>query len=139
MTAIETVEAFLDAYFAQDVARALSLVTDGFGWLNMALPKARIEGREMFGLVMSRPNLGMHLPLKRAHHDTRNWLEGDGLLMHERIDYLEFEPGALAIPCAAVFRVAAGRVAEWRDYYDIGGYLRFMAAHGIAIDTSAWF
>ena len=135
----DLVEGFLHAYFHGDAGTVLASVTDDFTWINLALPRATVQGREALAAKLAAPNLGLPAPLEAAEHDTTLVLESDGRLMHERVDRLRFKGEWVEIPCAAAFELRDGRISVWRDYYDIGHVLRFFDRIGISIDTSHWW
>ena len=135
----ENVERFLHAYFHGDADTVMACVTDDFEWINVALPRAATRGRASLAAKLAVPDLGLPLPLEGADHDTTLVLEHGERLMHERIDRLRFAGDVLEIPCAAAWEFAGGRIARWRDYYDIGVVVRFFAGLGHPLDTSKWW
>jgi len=135
----ELVERCLNAYFHSDPETVLASVTDDFEWVNVALPMATIRGRTALEAKLAVPDLGLPLPLEAADHDTTLVLEDGDRLMHERVDRLTFSARTLIIPCAAAWEIRSGRIAVWRDYYDIGVVLRFFAGIGRPLDTSRWW
>ncbi|MEB3071679.1 limonene-1,2-epoxide hydrolase family protein [[Mycobacterium] vasticus] len=139
MNALQTVEAFLDAYWSQDHDRTLSLVTEDFSWPNLALPLSSIDSRAALGELLVHQNMGFPEPIEAGHHDTVNALVDNGLVLHERVDHWVLRGTAMNCPCCAVFQVVDGKVALWRDYYDIGYVLRQFESVGIKADTSQWF
>lgn len=55
-------------------------------------------------------------------------LFGDGdLVMCERIDRTKTTQGEVDLPCCGVFQMESGQIKLWRDYFDMGTYLRAMA------------
>ncbi|MGE2833995.1 limonene-1,2-epoxide hydrolase family protein [Mycobacterium sp. SMC-4] len=48
-----------------------------------------------------------------------------GLVFNERTDVMRFKDGrTLALPVAGVFEIADGRIAAWRDYFDMATVTR---------------
>jgi limonene-1,2-epoxide hydrolase len=139
MNALQTVEAFLSAYWSMDHQRTLGLVTDDFAWPNLALPKASIDSRERMREVLIDRNMGFPEPIEHGHHETLNAVAENGLVLHERVDYWTLRGRDMSCPCCAVFRIRDGKVSLWRDYYDIGHVIRQFEAVGIRVDTSQWF
>ncbi len=41
------------------------------------------------------------------------------IVMNERIDYFQFEGRELALPIAGVFELRDGKIASWREYFDL--------------------
>ncbi|MCK9541451.1 MAG: nuclear transport factor 2 family protein [Novosphingobium sp.] len=139
MSRAECAERFLHAYFHGDAQTVMDCVTDDFTWVNIALPKATVTGRAALAAKLAVPNLGLPLPLEGADHDTTLAMEQGDRLMHERVDRLRFAGETLEIPCAAAWEFRDGRIAAWRDYYDIGVVVRFFGRIGHPLDTSAWW
>lgn len=139
MSNTELVERFLHAYFHGDAQVVMDSVTDDFEWVNVALPMATVRGKAALGAKLAVPNLGLPLPLEGADHDTTLVVERDDFLMHERVDRLRFAGQEMQIPCAAAWQFRDGRIAVWRDYYDIGVVLRFFERIGHPLDTSKWW
>lgn len=139
MSAKAMIERFLHAYFHGDTATVLDSVTDDFEWINVALPLATIKGREVLAAKLALPDLGLPLPLEGASHTTSLVLEQGDRVMHERVDRLTLAGQTVAIPCAAAFNLRDGKIAAWRDYYDIGIVLRFFEGIGHPLDTTGWW
>lgn len=44
-------------------------------------------------------------------------------VMNERVDWIELQGGKkAALPVMAAFEIKAGKIAVWRDYYDMGSF-----------------
>lgn len=136
---MDLVERFLHAYFAGDADTVLESVCDDFLWINIALPMATTQGRHALAAKLNVPNLGLPLTLEAAGHTTSLAMQQGCVLMHERVDCLRFAGEELEIPCAAAFEFRDGKIAVWRDYYDIGVILRFFERIGHPLDTSHWW
>ncbi len=140
-TAVGAVEGFLDAYWSGDVDQALAACTEDFVWLNTALPKQRLEGHAALTELMTEQAMGFPEPIEPGsggHRTVTSAVRGDTVL-HERVDYWDLRGTHMELACCAVWTVREGRVSRWRDYYDIGAFLRQLAAVGIEIDTAAWW
>ena len=139
MDAVETVEAFLGAYWSMNHDQTLSLVTEDFAWPNVALPKTSISSRSAMREVLMNQNMGFPEPIESGHHETVNAVAESGLVLHERVDHWVLRGKAMDCPCCATFQVVNGKVALWRDYYDIGHVIRQFESVGINVDSSQWF
>ena len=67
---------------------------------------------------------------------TANWTEtewdivsigavGDRVYA-ERLDRTKTTAGDVDLPCLGVFEMRDGRIAEWRDYFDLGTFMKAM-------------
>lgn len=52
--------------------------------------------------------------------------EGD-LVIAERVDRTRAGAKSVDLPCTGVFLMRGGKIAEWRDYFDMATYARAMA------------
>jgi limonene-1,2-epoxide hydrolase len=130
---IDTVEAFLDAYFGADRERTMELVADDFEWISMSTPDRATKGREAMHTVVYERNFGFPEEFADGHHDTvRALCEGD-TVMHERVDHFTMRGTRIDVPCCATFIVRDGRVATWHDYFDMGSTMRQMLAAGVEL------
>ena len=53
-----------------------------------------------------------------------NLAETGDVVMAERIDHTQAGDKAVDLPCTGVFTIRDGKIASWRDYFDIGTYMR---------------
>ncbi|WP_433598290.1 limonene-1,2-epoxide hydrolase family protein [Nocardia sp. CA-135953] len=121
----EVVREFTRAMRDGELDRALDdLATDDIVFENVPMqpPAQVVSGRE---IVRSR--LAALYEVGTAERfDIVHQIEDGDVVMHERIDSFRFPPGTFpkgdvfAMRVASVFTVRDGRVASWRDYYDLG-------------------
>jgi len=45
-----------------------------------------------------------------------------GIVMNERVDYINNGSRTIALPVMGVFEVSEGQIKAWRDYFDLGQY-----------------
>ena len=110
---IAVVEAFLDAFQALDVDRALSLLAEDVVYQNVPFPADRGKAAvtrtlKMFGRFMTGFEVRM-----------RNIAARDGVVLTERVDVLTGRFVHLEIWVCGTFEVKAGRITLWRDYFDL--------------------
>ncbi|MCP4039892.1 MAG: limonene-1,2-epoxide hydrolase, partial [bacterium] len=55
-----------------------------------------------------------------------NIAESAGVVIAERLDRTQAGDKAVDLPCTGVFEIRDGKIACWRDYFDIGTYARAM-------------
>jgi len=138
MNPIEIVDDFLRSYWHQEHERTLALVTDDFVWLNVPLPKLRIEGRAMFEAVLSLPNMGYPEPVEDGHHVPGLAIAQGDEVMQERVDRFKVRGAWIEVPCNAIWRIRDGKIASWKDYYDLDSYVRQLATVGVRVDLTEW-
>ncbi|MET0986031.1 MAG: nuclear transport factor 2 family protein [Steroidobacteraceae bacterium] len=141
MKELNIVEDLLHAYFHGDVGRVMALVTEDFEFHNAPMPKVVIKGPQGMRDLMRNSAGGFPEPIEPGsggHERLSYALNGDTLLF-ERVDFWTIRGRAMRLPVCSVWRVRADKVSLWRDYYDLGDYVRQMQSVGITIDTSAWY
>ena len=131
MTPVETVEAFLHAYFGGDAAGTMELVADDFEWMSNGASERATRGRDAMHTRVYEQNFGFPEDFSDGHHDTVYAMEDGDTVMHERVDHFTMRGTQINVACAARFVVRDGRVAVWRDYFDMGDTVRQMVAAGV--------
>lgn len=114
----EVVQAFLAVAAKRDYERALPMLADDVVYQNMMLPavtgpdavRETLEG--LLGLCTD------------SEWVTHQQVAADGLVMNERTDRFEVNGAWVDLPVAGVFEVRDGRIAAWRDYFDLQTVMR---------------
>jgi limonene-1,2-epoxide hydrolase len=114
VTPDETVTEFIRRIEAKDVDGALELCTDDLEYDNVPMPTA--HGKEA-----TRAFLGPFVEGATAiewvvHRQTAT---GD-VVMNERTDRFQLGERWLEIAVAGIWELRDGRIALWRDYFDLG-------------------
>jgi limonene-1,2-epoxide hydrolase len=113
-SAADVVGAFLAAFDARDLDRALSYVTDDVEYDNV--PVGAVHGPDGMRSVLT-PLFERTTQMECVvHHQAA---EGD-VVMNDRTDRLEFGDRSVEARIAAVFVVRDGKIALWREYFDLG-------------------
>ena len=120
MTPLETVNAFLRAAAARDYQAALPLLTDDVEYQNMMLPPVH-------GHAGVQETLEALLALCTASEWVvhKEVAQGD-LVMNERTDRFQMGGTWTDLPVAGVFELRDGRIAKWRDYFDLQTVMQAM-------------
>ncbi len=58
--------------------------------------------------------------------DIRTIVASGDLVIAERLDRTRTTAGDVDLPCVGVFEMENGRIREWRDYFDLGTYMKAM-------------
>jgi limonene-1,2-epoxide hydrolase len=117
----EIVTAFIRAYERRDVDAALELVTDDFVFENVPLAESTISrGKQQFAERMRGPLA----TAERVEWEILNQVDGGDVVMNERVDVFYFPEGLFAqtrtvTRVVGVWELRDGRIAAWRDYYDL--------------------
>lgn len=62
-----------------------------------------------------------------AKWDILNIASAGNLVFAERIDRFKVGGKPVALPCCGVFEIENGRIKSWRDYFDMGTYMKALA------------
>ena len=121
MTPAETVTAFIHALEAKDLDTALELVTDDVEYDNV--PMAKVFGPSGIRTALEPFMSGLGLVEWVVHHQVE---QGD-VVMNERVDRFQAGDRWIELPVAGLFVLRDGKIALWRDYFDLGTFQRQIA------------
>lgn len=124
MTALETVNAFLEAAAARDYDTALGLLSEDVVYQNMPLPavKGRQAVKDTLEMVLAAASSSEWVVLRE--------LASDDLVMNERTDRFKVDDRWLDLPVMGVFEVRDGVIVAWRDYFDLPTFTNQFAPPG---------
>lgn len=109
----DVVRSFCEAWSRRDVDELLEYFTDDAVYHN--IPIAPVQGKD--GI---RSMLELFVPGSQAISFEILAMVGDGnLVMNERIDRFTMGEREVALPVAGVFEIRDGKIAAWRDYFDM--------------------
>ena len=114
-SAVAVVESLLDALRALDIDRAMELFADDVVYQNVPFPPDR-------GRAQVRRTLTLFTKVAtyfevRVHAIA----EKDGVVLTERTDIIRGPGLDLEFWCCGTFEVRDGKIALWRDRFDVGG------------------
>ncbi len=121
MSAEQTVTTFIRALEHKDLDAALALVTDDVEYDNVPMgkrfgPAAIREGLEPF-----------FAPCTAIDWVILHQVASGDVVMNERLDRFEIGGRWIELPVAGLFVLRDGRIALWRDYFDLGMFQKAMA------------
>lgn len=120
MTNTDVVMSFIDAWNRMDWDAVVDLLTDDVVYHN--IPMDRIEGKAAASAVIR----GMQ-PLA-VRWEVISIAENGDRVLTERLDEFDMPGGKhLAVPVMGTFELRDGRIAAWRDYFDLATFTRQMA------------
>ena len=110
------VRSFCDAWSRRDVDELMTYFADDATYHNIPLEPA--VGHEAI-----RTFLEMYLGMTSSiDFDVHHQLTAGNVVMNERTDNMVMGDKSIALPVAGVFEVADGKIAAWRDYFDLGQF-----------------
>jgi limonene-1,2-epoxide hydrolase len=114
----EVIRAFVAAIERKDIDAALALVTDDVVYDNV--PVGAVTGPDGIRGALSRL-LGT---AERIEWVTRYQVGAGDVVMNERLDRFQLGGRWVEMPVAGLFVLRDGRIALWRDYFDLATYRR---------------
>jgi limonene-1,2-epoxide hydrolase len=116
---LETVRRFCDAFRRRDPDELLEYFTDDAVYHNMPMPP--VQGKAGIKTV-----LDMFLkPSESVEFIILKIAEGDGgAVLTERLDKFALGGKNVELPVAGIFELTDGKIAAWRDYFDMAAWTR---------------
>jgi limonene-1,2-epoxide hydrolase len=136
--AVSVVEDFLTAYWTGDTTRCLELTHDDFEWINVALPRLERKGKAVMAALLAGNRGSFPEPMEDGEHVSVCYVSDGNTVFGERLDRMKFRGSWIEVPCNAHWEVVDGTVRMWKDYFDLGAYIRGMNAVGITIDLERY-
>jgi limonene-1,2-epoxide hydrolase len=112
-SAVETVQSFMEAMKAFDIERTSALLADDVEYQNVPFPPHR--GREATLRVLR----GFMKAFNRFDVEIHNVAEREGVVLTERTDILASRFHELRFWVCGTFEVRDGKIALWRDRFDL--------------------
>jgi limonene-1,2-epoxide hydrolase len=117
MTPGETVTALITANETKDIDALLAVLTDDVVYENV--PMSVLTGHEEIRAMLS----GFLGSAERVEWEVLRQVEQGNTVMNERIDRFWLpDEKKISLRVAGVFEVRDGKVAVWRDYFDLAAF-----------------
>lgn len=114
----ETIRTFIKAWSDLDTERLVSFFTEDGVYHNM--PMGPVGGRDNL-----RKFIGEFLKGWTATDwELLNLLESGDIVVAERMDRTQLGDKQVDLPCCGVFELRDGKIAVWRDYFDMQTYVK---------------
>jgi limonene-1,2-epoxide hydrolase len=118
----EFVERFVAAWPQGDAASVGALFADDADYNNG--PLAPVHGRVAIEAVLAEfMAMGGEVSV-----DMLNLLADDRKDMTERIDHFVIDGKTFSLPVMGIFEISGGKIAAWRDYFDLSQFSSPIAA-----------
>ena len=109
---------FIAAWPSLDAERLAAFFTEDGVYHNM--PIAAVAGRaNLKGFIAA-----FLKDWTRTEWEIRHIVAAGDLVIAERIDRTWIGDKAIVLPCCGVFEMEAGKIQVWRDYFDMGTYIK---------------
>ncbi len=114
------VEEFCKAWSRLDPVELAAYFTEDGIYHNM--PAGPIQGRAEVEKFIR----GFAGSWTKTDWEILNLAETGDVVIAERIDRTLAGDKSVDLPCTGVFTIRDGKIASWRDYFDLGSYARAM-------------
>lgn len=115
-SAQQVVQEFLDSWPEGDAAKLASYFSDDAVYHN--IPMEPVHGRPAIDAVLS----GFVASVSNIVFETVHIAGNGDVVLTERIDRFESGGHPVNLPVMGVFEVRDGKIAAWRDYFDLKQY-----------------
>lgn len=87
------------------------------------IPMAPVSGRAAIEAILG----GMAGSMLSAGWEVKQQVTTGDVVMNERVDHFKVGDKTIAIPVMGVFELRDGKIAAWRDYFDLAMWQKQMA------------
>ena len=115
---ITIVRDFIAAWSRLDADELVGYFTDDGTYHNM--PAAPVSGRENVRKLIK----SFLSTWTATQWDVVNIVAAGDVVIAERIDRTRLGPKSVDLPCCGVFEMKGGKIKVWRDYFDMGTYVK---------------
>jgi len=115
---IGIVRDFIAAWSRLDADELVGYFTDDGTYHNM--PAAPVSGRENVRKLIK----SFLSTWTATQWDVVNIVAAGDVVIAERIDRTRLGPKSVDLPCCGVFEMQGGKIKVWRDYFDMGTYVK---------------
>ncbi|HXW82775.1 MAG TPA: limonene-1,2-epoxide hydrolase family protein [Candidatus Binataceae bacterium] len=117
----QVVTRFIDAWPRKNIEELLAFFTDDAVYHNIPLQPAK--GKEAI-----RAAINTFLPLaKSVEFKVLHSAAAGNTVINERVDIFDMNGKRVELPVAGVFEIRGGKIAAWRDYFDMAMFTKQMA------------
>ena len=114
------IEEFCAAWSRLDPAELAGYFTEDGVYHNM--PAGPVKGRQRIEQFIR----GFTASWTATDWEILTLAETGNVVVAERVDRTRAGDKSVELPCTGVFEIRDGKIARWRDYFDMGTYVRAM-------------
>lgn len=117
---VETIRDFIQAWSTLDAEKLAGYFTEDGTYHN--IPAQPVSGRANVQKFIA----GFISTWTETTWDVVNLCGSGDLVFAERLDRTRTTRGDVDLPCVGVFEMHNGKIRIWRDYFDLGTYMKAM-------------
>jgi limonene-1,2-epoxide hydrolase len=119
---LDLVRDFCAACEKGDIDALLEYFTDDAVYHNM--PVAPVQGKDAIRTTFEMFMTGV----EKIEFRVRNIVADGDVVLTERVDVFVLPNATIELPVMGTFEVRDGRIAAWRDYFDLNQYMQQIPA-----------
>jgi len=117
----QTIREFIDCWSSLDVDKLADFFTPDGVYYN--IPASPVSGRD---------NVREFIKGFTADWTATDWevisiVEDGDVVVAERVDRTDLGDKHVDLPCVGVFEMENGKIRVWRDYFDLGTYMKALS------------
>ncbi|HTN79621.1 MAG TPA: SgcJ/EcaC family oxidoreductase [Acidimicrobiales bacterium] len=117
-TPIDLVQAFCDSWATGDLDRIMSFFADDAVYHN--IPIDPVHGVDAIRTTIA----GFTTGVESVTFDVEHIAAAGDVVLTERVDVFTFPNGRVSLPVSGTFEVRDGKIAAWRDYFDMNQFMK---------------
>ena len=114
---IDVVRRFCAAWSTFDIDTIVGFFRDDAVYHN--IPVDPVSGKDAIRATIA----GFTQGVDRVEFDVRNIAADGNVVLTERVDVFVFGERTVALPVMGTFEVVDGKLAHWRDYFDLNQFM----------------
>jgi limonene-1,2-epoxide hydrolase len=115
---IDIVRDFCAAFDAGDIDAILDFFTDDAVYHN--IPVAPVQGKDAIRATFDMFMTGV----EKVEFRVLNIAASGNVVLTERVDVFVLPAKSIELPVMGTFEVRDGKIAAWRDYFDLNQYMQ---------------
>ncbi len=115
---LELVTAFCQAWGTASLDEILDCFTDDAVYHN--IPVAPVTGKDAIRATIESFSGG----IDKIEFEILHIASYDNIVLTERVDVFSSADKTISLPVMGTFEVVEGKIAAWRDYFDLGAWTR---------------
>lgn len=109
---------FIKSWQSLDADKLAAYFTEDGVYHNM--PAEPVTGRDNIKAFIE----GFTAPWQATQWEVLSICEEGDFVIAERIDRIDLGEKQIELPCAGIFEMREGKISVWRDYFDLGTYMK---------------
>ncbi len=117
---VTIIEEFIAAWSTLDADKLADYFTEDGTYYNM--PARAVTGKDNVRQFIA----GFLATWTETQWDVLNIIAAGDVVIAERLDRTKTANGDVDLPCCGVFEMEGGKIKIWRDYFDLGTFMKAM-------------